>query len=58
MSNFWTATVNPKNSWLAKKLIKMRREVFTWKKMRVGNGRIVVLDGQLVTLWIDGELIT
>lgn len=40
MSNFWTATVNPKNSLLANKLIKMRGEVFTWITMRVGNRRI------------------
>ena len=39
LSNFWTVKVNPKNSWLANKLIKMRGEVFTWIKMRVGDGR-------------------
>ncbi|KAH0917198.1 hypothetical protein HID58_024858 [Brassica napus] len=38
LSNFWTVKTSASNSWLANKLIKMRGEVYTWIKMRVGNG--------------------
>lgn len=39
LSNYWIVKTNPKFSWLANKLIKMRDEVYAWIKMRIGNGR-------------------
>ncbi|CAN6925954.1 unnamed protein product, partial [Brassica oleracea] len=38
LSNYWTVNTSPSNSWLANKLIKLRGEVYTWIKLRVGNG--------------------
>ena len=38
LSNYWTVKTSVNNFWLANKLIKMRGEVYTWIKMRVGNG--------------------
>lgn len=38
ISNFWTMKATTTNSWLANKLFKLRDEVFTWIKMKVGNG--------------------
>lgn len=39
LSNFWIVKPSAKNSWLVNKLIKLRREVFTWIRMSVGNGQ-------------------
>lgn len=38
INNFWTAKKSPTNSWLDNKLLKLRGEVFTWIKLRVGDG--------------------
>ena len=38
LSNYWIVNTSASNSWLANKLIKMRGEVYTWIKLRVGNG--------------------
>ena len=38
LSNYWTVNTSPSNSWLANKLIKLRGEVYTWIRLRVGNG--------------------
>ena len=38
LSNFWTMKPTTTNSWLANKLFKLRDEVYTWIKLKVGNG--------------------
>ncbi|XP_013601807.1 PREDICTED: uncharacterized protein LOC106309313 [Brassica oleracea var. oleracea] len=38
LSNYWTVNTSPSNTWLANKLIKLRGEVYTWIRLRVGNG--------------------
>lgn len=38
LSNFWTKKPNPKHSWLANKLIKLRQVVYNWLQVTVGNG--------------------
>lgn len=38
LSNFWTMRPTTTNSWLTNKIFKLRDEVYTWIKMRVGNG--------------------
>ncbi|KAL0715406.1 hypothetical protein Bca4012_064728 [Brassica carinata] len=36
--DLFVAKPNRNNSWMANKLIKLRGEVFTWIKLRIGNG--------------------
>lgn len=38
LSNYWTVNTNASNFWLANKLIKMQGKVYTWIKLRIGNG--------------------
>lgn len=38
LSNCWTVNTSASNFWLANKLIKMQGKVYTWIKLRVGNG--------------------
>lgn len=38
VSNLWTTKPSPRHSWQVNKILKMSGELFTWIKLRVGNG--------------------